>query len=148
MRLYDAACDTQLNSSHLRDDVELHDVGESAAFRAALWTRAYAPAEAYAAHRTYVLRSALWPATFRPTKAVIVHRSFRRVMGEAGTWADAGANDRAEEALIRRATVLPRAGEVNAEYLAFLDEVAEAWRRSGAGKKGAAEVVEVSSVNA
>lgn len=66
-------------------------------------------------------------------------------MGEAGSWADAGANNRAEEALIRRSTVLPRAGEVNSQYLAFLDEVAEAWRRSGGAKAGAEEVVEVSN---
>jgi len=40
VRLYDEVCDVQANSSHLRDDVELHDVGESAGFRAALWSRA------------------------------------------------------------------------------------------------------------
>lgn len=106
---------------------------------------------ALAPHRLYLKYALRWTPTFRPTKTHLVHRSLRSILHESGpsraapaNWhAEIADNNRAEEAILRRTTSLPPAGEINKPYLRFLDDVAEGWRIGGAGREGATEVIDV-----
>lgn len=83
---------------------------------------------------------------------MIVHRALRHLLHETGVtvsspdqWrAEVLTNNLAHEAVLQKTTSLPKAGEINAPYLVFLDEVVEGWRLGGGGSDGATAVVEVS----
>ncbi|GAA5890105.1 hypothetical protein JCM8208_002699 [Rhodotorula glutinis] len=130
------------------DDVSLHRVGAHALFRLCV----LAPSSTQA-HTQYLDRCASAPRlaaerAFPTAERLWVHRALRQLVssGSAGTSVEGGAiarSHRAEEALIRRGTSLPPAGETNAVYLRFLDEVVAAWRARGLPRNEAGEVIEI-----
>lgn len=110
-------------------------------------------------HRAYVLRAATYHSSassssrrfstlFSDSRLRIVHDQFRQLIHSTSRWSDLAFNNSAHESMLRRTTKLPRAGEVNVPYVRFLDDVAEGWRRSGAGREGAQDVVDVSQATA
>ncbi|SGY34748.1 BQ5605_C002g01676 [Microbotryum silenes-dioicae] len=159
-KIYDDACAVLSARNSPMDDVELHVVGEAALYRLCVHSKAKSftrsdPRVAYAHHRLYVRRattisaaqktpSRRAPSTelFPGSKALVIQRGFRHLMKQTGQY-EAPSSGSSQEANLRSSTSLPKAGEVNKPYLIFLDEVAEGWRRNGAGRDGAAEVVEV-----
>ncbi|SCZ90370.1 BZ3500_MvSof-1268-A1-R1_Chr1-3g01947 [Microbotryum saponariae] len=160
-KIYEDACAVLSARNSPMDDVELHGVGEAALYRLCVHSKAKSftrsdPRVAYAHHRLYVRRattisaaqknpSRRAPSTelFPGSKALVIQRGFRHLMKQTGQY-EAPSSGSSQEANLRSSTSLPKAGEVNKPYLMFLDEVAEGWRRNGAGRDGAAEVVEVS----
>lgn len=137
------------------DDVSLHRVGAHALFRLCV----LAPSSTEA-HSQYLDRCASAPRlaaerAFPAAERLWVHRALRQLVS-SGAGAGAGPaveggtiarSHRAEEALIRRGTSLPPAGETNAVYLRFLDEVVAAWRARGLPRSEASEVIEVRSLS-
>lgn len=110
-------------------------------------------ASPYPAHRLYTRQSRLFLPSFRPTKAIIIHESFRALLHSTGPtvggqeWhSEVASNNLGQEKMLKALTTLPMAGEVNKPYLKFLDEVFAGWKIGGAGRDGAKEVVEVSSI--
>ncbi|KAI5474152.1 tetratricopeptide repeat containing protein [Pseudohyphozyma bogoriensis] len=150
-RVYDDAYDILTRSGGTKDDVRLRDVGERAMYAYCIASRGGEPLNSMVAHRLYLKHSSRWSPSFRTTRTLTIHNSFRSLLHASGPsksapeeWhADAARNNSAQEVLVRATTKLPPAGEVNAVYLAFLDSVAEGWRIGGAGRAGAAEVVEI-----
>ncbi|ORY62875.1 hypothetical protein BCR35DRAFT_334838 [Leucosporidium creatinivorum] len=149
-RVYDEACDILQNSgSKSGADVELHRVGEDVLFRLCAWGRENSPpSTSYPHHKLYIylssrtsLPSSLTPYT--PSHLLAIHTSFRRLLYATHSWSDLSLSNRAQEAILQKETKLPAAGESNERYLVFLDQVEEGWRRSGAGREGAKEVVDI-----
>ncbi|KPV78685.1 uncharacterized protein RHOBADRAFT_51121 [Rhodotorula graminis WP1] len=139
------------------DDISLHRVGAHALFRLCV----LAPSSTEA-HTQYLDRCASAPRlavgrAFPTAERLWVHRALRHLVSSgAATGKGPGAGEgpgvdgaamarshRAEEALIRRGTSLPPAGETNAVYLRFLDEVVAAWRARGLPRSEAGEVIEI-----
>ncbi|SCV68439.1 BQ2448_560 [Microbotryum intermedium] len=155
-KVYEDACAVLSARNSPLDDVELHVVGEAALYRLCLHSKAMSdPRVAYSHHRLYVRRATAISAAqkksprraastelFPGSKALVIQRGFRKLMKQAGQY-EAPSSGSSQEANLRSSTSLPKAGEINKPYLMFLDEVAEGWRRNGAGRDGAAEVVEV-----
>ncbi|KAK4054711.1 hypothetical protein OIV83_000635 [Microbotryomycetes sp. JL201] len=146
-RVYDEACDALRRQGGSKDDIELHKTGEAALFRLCLWAKAAAdPHQAYQAHRIYVNRAETCPVSpspFSQSHVVRVLTAFRELITSTRRWDDLSVANRTQEAILRRTTSLPMAGDVNVEYVKFLDAVADGWRRSGAGPEGASEVVNI-----
>ncbi|BGP36935.1 hypothetical protein JCM10449v2_000837 [Rhodotorula kratochvilovae] len=130
-----------------KDDLALHLVGGHALFRLCVLLPPSTSASARA-HTTYLERAAACArpgVAFPAAERLWAHRSLRRLASSPGA-VDAAAlarSNRAEEALIRRGTALPPAGETNAVYLRFLDEVVGAWRSRAARRDEAGEVIEI-----
>ncbi|GAA5851542.1 hypothetical protein JCM9279_006890 [Rhodotorula babjevae] len=130
------------------DDISLHRIGAHALFRLCV----LAPSSTQA-HTQYLDRCSSAPRlaaerAFPTAERLWVHRALRQLVssGSAGPSVEGGAiarSHRAEEALIRRGTSLPPAGETNAVYLRFLDEVVTAWRARGLPRSEAGEVIEI-----
>ena len=81
---------------------------------------------------------------YKSSHLLNVLAAFRQLVFATNRWDDLSMTNKAQESLLRKRTKLPMAGDVNVEYVTFLDDVAEGWRRSGAGPNGAQEVVDVS----
>lgn len=136
-----------------KDDISLHRAGGAALFRLSLLSRIMPSSSlstSYSAHQRYLHRSASFaraPFAFPAYQRLPIHRSFRslQVLLNRHDAALTAQNDKAEERLIRESTSLPKAGETNRVYLKFLDEVVEGWRRRGARKDEAGDVIEVRS---
>ncbi|BGP21877.1 microtubule-associated protein [Rhodotorula toruloides] len=134
-----------------KDDVSLHRAGGAALFHLALLSRIMPSSSlstSYTAHQRYLHRSASFSRAslaFPAYQRLPIHRSFRslQVLLNRHDAALTAQNDKAEERLIRESTSLPKAGETNRVYLKFLDEVVEGWRRRGARKDEAGDVVEI-----
>ncbi|KAK4704926.1 cargo-transport protein YPP1, partial [Phenoliferia sp. Uapishka_3] len=151
-KVYNDVCDILTKSGGTKDDLALHVVGEDALYRSAFWSRSSSDSSAaLIPHRLYLRHSTRWSSSFRPTKTLLIHRSLRSLLHEIGpsrsnpqTWhAEVSENNKAQEAILRRTTSLPSAGDVNLPYLRFLDDVAEGWRIGGSGREGAGEVIEI-----
>ncbi|GAA5895475.1 hypothetical protein JCM5296_006778 [Sporobolomyces johnsonii] len=152
-RVYDEALDLLARRGGTKDDLQLHRVGETALYRLCLISRtASPPSTSYSHHYLYLRQSSTFYAAappairsfaYPPSHPLTIHRSFRRLQLQTTNFQHFGFNNKAEEALLQRTTALPKAGEVNVPYLRFLDEVAEGWKASGAGRDGAKEVVEI-----
>ncbi|GAA5964258.1 hypothetical protein JCM21900_001805 [Sporobolomyces salmonicolor] len=152
-RVYDEALDLLARSGGTKDDLQLHRVGETALYRLCLISRTTSPPSTSYSHHYHYLRqsSAFYAAAspavrslaYPPSHPLTIHRSFRQLQLQTTNFQHFGLNNKAEEALLQRTTALPKAGEVNVSYLRFLDEVAEGWKASGAGRDGAKEVVEI-----
>ncbi|GAA6051308.1 hypothetical protein JCM3770_006804 [Rhodotorula araucariae] len=136
-----------------KDDLALHLVGGHALFRLSALLAPASPASVRA-HVQYLERCgtcARAAVAFPAAERLWVHRSLRRTAASASSSSPPGSVDaavlarsnRSEEALIRRGTTLPPAGETNPVYLRFLDEVVEAWRARGATRDEAGEVIEI-----
>jgi hypothetical protein len=52
--------------------------------------------------------------------------------------------NKAREESLRNTTKLPKAGQVNLEYLKFLDQVVEIWKIEGSPEKDVNDVIQVS----
>ncbi|CEQ42169.1 SPOSA6832_03951, partial [Sporobolomyces salmonicolor] len=151
-RVYDEALDLLARSGGTKDDLQLHRVGETALYRLCLISRTTSPpSTSHSHHYHYLRQSSAFYATaspavrslaYPPSHPLTIHRSFRQLQIQTTNFQHFGLNNKAEEALLQRTTALPKAGEVNVSYLRFLDEVAEGWKASGAGRDGAKEVVE------
>ncbi|GAA6061919.1 hypothetical protein JCM10212_000544 [Sporobolomyces blumeae] len=137
-----------------KDDLELHRVGETALYRLCSVDRVISsPHHAFSSHLSYVRHANMFRTTITPPsrshlayprhRALPIHRHFRSLSLETGNASHASLNDRAEEAVLRSETTLPRAGGVNARYLTFLDEVVDAWRKGGCKRERAPDVVEI-----
>ncbi|KAM0793005.1 hypothetical protein ACM66B_000498 [Microbotryomycetes sp. NB124-2] len=147
-RVYDEACEAlRRQGGSSKDDHELHSIGEAALFRLCLWAKAAAdPHQAYQAHRIYINRAESCPvprSPFTQSHVVRVLTAFRQLITSTRRWDDLSVANRTQEGILRKTTSLPMAGDVNVEYVKFLDAVADGWRRSGAGPEGAQEVVNI-----
>ncbi|KAK4058229.1 hypothetical protein OIO90_000968 [Microbotryomycetes sp. JL221] len=147
-RVYDEACEALKRAGvSTKDDIELHRIGEQVLFRLCLWSKLAAdPHQAYQAHRIYINRAESCPITnspFTSTHVVRVLTAFRELIHATNRWDDLSVANRTQESILRRSTKLPMAGDVNVEYVRFLDQVAQGWIKSGAGIEGAQEVVNI-----
>ena len=142
-------------------DVELDTWGELAMFRLAYLARKTKDVPLiFASHKLWLpassalgkrLASNRARTEAHDERAMIVHDSYRSVLNfvgpralERSVWRqETRANDDAHEARVRRATAIPRAGETNARYLAFLDDVAQSWRVGGLARDDAHHVARV-----
>ncbi|KAL8277048.1 hypothetical protein RQP46_010582 [Phenoliferia psychrophenolica] len=150
-RVYDDVCDILAKSGGTKDDRALHKLGEDALYRSAFWSSSSPDSHvAFLPHRLYLKHALQW-STVVPTKTLLVHRSLRALLHEVGPspaapadwYTEVADNNRAEEAVLRRTTSLPPAGEINKPYLRFLDDVAEGWRIGGGGREGVTEVIDI-----
>jgi hypothetical protein len=55
--------------------------------------------------------------------------------------------NKAREESLRKTTKLPKAGQVNLEYLKFLDQVVEIWKIEGSPEKDGSKVNDVIQVS-
>ncbi|GAA5839590.1 hypothetical protein JCM11251_003554 [Rhodosporidiobolus azoricus] len=165
-RAYDEACELLSRSSPegVRDEIELHRIGGEVLFRGSLLARENGSTDtSLSLHALYLRRSssflALYPSgspratyAFPPHQRATILRSLRSLLSSSSSShspADPFAAslltdlNRAQEKLVREYTTAPKAGEVNAGYLRFLDEVVDSWRKEGAPRSRAAEVVSI-----
>jgi len=169
LRAYEQAIDHLGNSSNggTRDDVSLHRIGETVLYRLcnldnlisyvssghflfllnrgnSLLLMNSSPQIAYTSHLLYIQHSSSTPHAYPSTHALSIHSQFRQLSHSTQNYSNLSLANKGEESILRNSTTLPRAGEVNIEYLRFLDGVNEGWKRGGCRKEDANQVIEVS----
>ncbi|GAA5969963.1 hypothetical protein JCM3765_002325 [Sporobolomyces pararoseus] len=157
-RQYDQAVETISKSTSTlgaRDDVSLHRIGETVLWRLChLDLSISAPHLAYTSHLAYIRQSSLYHSTlppnstkspltpYDPSRSLSIHSQFHHLSLSTSNHTNSSLSNKAEEALLRKTTSLPKAGEVNKPYLRFLDQVVERWRANGSSAVEANEVIE------
>ncbi|GAA5942233.1 uncharacterized protein JCM15063_002943 [Sporobolomyces koalae] len=149
---YDQAIDSQLTT---KDDVSLFRIGDTVLSRLCRFDQLHSsPQMAHASHLLYIRHSAKYHALTASASAASGPFPFDRtlaILQEFHTLSLATNNHfdsrettfKLQEDLLRRTTSLPKAGEVNIRYLAFLDQVVESWKARGLDKRESGSVIEI-----
>ncbi|KAM0750347.1 protein prenylyltransferase [Meredithblackwellia eburnea MCA 4105] len=150
-KIYNDAIDLLSRSGGSANDVALHKAGEESLYRAAIGNRGNRdPISSLTSHRLYLLHSRRFSSS--PHHLAIL-TSYRQLLYSIPpnsssvvipNWSsELSVVNKSEEAVLRRETTLPKAGEVNKRYLTFLDDVNRGWELGGRRKDGAKEVVDI-----
>ena len=101
------------------------------------------PHIAYTSHLSYISHSSSSPHPYSTPHSLEIHSQFRQLSHQTQNHSNLYLSNKTEEKILRSSTKLPRAGEINVEYLRFLDGVNEGWKAGGCRKEDASGVIEV-----
>ncbi|GAA5875681.1 hypothetical protein JCM16303_003953 [Sporobolomyces ruberrimus] len=158
-RIYEQSVETISKSTKTlgaKEDVSLHRIGETVLWRLChIDQNISSPHQAYTSHLSYIRQSSLYHSSlpsssltsplspYSPSRSLSIHSQFHLLSLRTQNHLNSSVTNKAQESLLRRTTSLPKAGEVNKEYLRFLDQVVERWRDGGSRVVEANEVIEI-----